>query len=238
MESSVWFPLKAEPETGLDFEEVDLGSDARKEEVRGSGWVEKETEKKESEYECVSWRHVVAPQNWVGWGLQTVPLENGGEGKWAKPYPLPPVSIHGMGLYGAQIPCPFQVCLHLGWVERASLLQHQEQALGLAWMGPWSCQRLPPVCGAVPKLSMKLGVRLRGCDVGIMGVCPLEKFQSKIPCFGPQDPSVWLKLTPPSLISHIPSLTLQPQFLQRAMLFPALGPLHILFHVQNAFPLL
>ena len=51
----------------------------------------------------------------------------------------------------------------------------------------WSCPE---------KLSMKLGVRLRGCDVGIMGVCPLEKFQ--IPCFGPQDPSCGLSSPPPA----------------------------------------
>ena len=37
VESSVWFPLKAEPETRIWVQEVDLGSDARKEEVRGSG---------------------------------------------------------------------------------------------------------------------------------------------------------------------------------------------------------
>ena len=87
----------------------------------------------------------------------------------------------------------------------------------------WSCPE---------KLSMKLGVRLRGCDVGIMGVCPLEKFQ--IPCFGPQDPSCGLS-SPPPAPSHttLPITHLQPQFLQRAMLFPALGPLHILFHVPK-----
>lgn len=36
----VCIPHKAEPETRIWVQEVDLGSDARKEEVRGSGWVE------------------------------------------------------------------------------------------------------------------------------------------------------------------------------------------------------
>ena len=35
---------------------------------------------------------------------ETVPLENGGEGKWAKPYPLAPVSTHGRFLWGHKSP--------------------------------------------------------------------------------------------------------------------------------------
>ena len=62
----------------------------------------------------------------------------------------------------------------------------------------WSCPE---------KLWMKLGVRLRGCDVGIMGVCPSEKFQ--IPCYGPQDPSCLAQAHPhqPHLTPLSPSLT-------------------------------
>ena len=60
---------------------------------------------------------------------ETVPLENGREGNWAKPYPWAPVSTHGRFLWGIN-PLSFRVHLHLGWVEQASLLQRQEQALG------------------------------------------------------------------------------------------------------------
>lgn len=36
----VWIPLKAEPETRIWVRVIDLRGDARKEEVRGSEWVE------------------------------------------------------------------------------------------------------------------------------------------------------------------------------------------------------
>ena len=99
----------------------------------------------------------------------------------------------------------------------------------------WSCPE---------KLSMKLGVRLRGCDVGIMGVCPLEKFQ--IPCFGPQDPSCGLSSPPPA-----PSHTTLPALcssrtsrllLQTGLLLPELSSFllqpTLIFHIQLRYPFL
>lgn len=72
--------------------------------------------------------------------------------------------------------------------------------------------------------------RLRRCHVAIRSVCPWEKFQ--MPVSGPQDTlPVWLDLTSPAP-SHtaLPITHLQPQFFQRAILFPARGPLPMLFH--------
>lgn len=94
------------------MQEVDLGSDARKEEVRGSGWVEKDREEGKATINVYHGGMVAAAGTGLD-GVQTVPLENGGEGKCAKPYPLPPVSIRGRFLWGIN-PLSFSGVLAFG----------------------------------------------------------------------------------------------------------------------------
>ena len=91
--------------------------------------------RRKSKYKCVPWRHGGSHRNWVGWGLQyrtllrLCPWRMAGRvsGQSRILWLQSPLTAD---FSGGINPLSFRVRLHLGWVEWASLLQHQKQALG------------------------------------------------------------------------------------------------------------
>ena len=130
-----------------------------------------------------------------------------GKGRWARPHPLAPVSIHGRFLWGQRSPVLSDVlAFGVGWrgLPPAALREGFGQK---AWMGCWPCQGHPPVRGAVPKsYGWNWGLHWGGV-MWTSRVSALRR-NFRFLTLAPQDPSCLAQAHPhqPHLTSLSPSL--------------------------------